>query len=87
MNIIRVIAVATLTLSGLAAAQAGEVIPAWRTDGFLMEEIVVTAKTPDRRFINEIVITPMAPMMEEILRAAISALLGRPAGGIALDKK
>ena len=67
MNIIRVVTVATLTLSGLAAVQAGEVIPAWRTDGFLMEEIVVTAKAPDRRFINEVVITPMAPMMEEIV--------------------
>ncbi|MCZ6584665.1 MAG: hypothetical protein O6930_01485 [Gammaproteobacteria bacterium] len=67
MNITRVVAVVTLTLSGLTAAQAGEVIPAWRTDGFLMEEIVVTAKTPDRRFINEIVITPMAPLMEEIV--------------------
>ena len=67
MNITRVVAVVTLTLSGLTAAQAGEVIPAWRTDGFLMEEIVVTAKEPDRRFINEIVITPMAPMMEEIV--------------------
>lgn len=67
MNITRVVAVVTLTLSGLTAAQAGELIPAWRTDGFLMEEIVVTAKTPDRRFIDEIVITPMAPMMEEIV--------------------
>lgn len=67
MNITRVVAVVTLTFSGLAAVQAGEVIPAWRTDGFLMEEIVVTAKTPDRRFINEIVITPMAPMTEEIV--------------------
>ncbi|TDJ44495.1 MAG: hypothetical protein E2O51_06560 [Gammaproteobacteria bacterium] len=70
MNITRVVAVVTLTLSGLAAAQAGEVIPAWRTDGFLMEEIVVTAKAPDRHFINEIAITPMAPMMEEIVVSA-----------------
>ncbi|MCZ6498228.1 MAG: hypothetical protein O6765_05850 [Gammaproteobacteria bacterium] len=70
MNITRVVAVVTLTLSGLTAAQAGEVIPAWRTDGFLMEEIVVTAKTPDRRFIDEIVIIPMAPMMEEIVVSA-----------------
>ncbi len=61
MNTIRVIAVATLTLTGLAAVQADEAVPAWRTDGFVMEEIVVTAKAPASHYMEEVVVTAEAP--------------------------
>ncbi len=69
MHITRVVALATLTLTGLATAQAAEVIPAWRSDGFIMEEIVVTAKAPDHRFIKEIVVTATAPQLETTIAA------------------
>ncbi|MEE8093283.1 MAG: hypothetical protein V3T47_03515 [Gammaproteobacteria bacterium] len=64
MNTIRVIAVAILTLTGFAAVQADEVVPAWRTDGFIMEEVVVTAKAPDYSFIGEIVVTVVPPQID-----------------------
>lgn len=69
MNTTRIVAVATLTLTGFAAAQADEVVPAWRTDGFIMEEIVVTAKAPDYSFIDEIVVTVTVPQIETALVA------------------
>lgn len=88
MNTTRVVAIATLTLTGLAAVQANEVIPAWRTDGFVMEEVVVTAKAPashymeelvvsaeapDYSFIGEIVVTVTAPQFDEAIVATLEA--------------
>ena len=69
MNTIRVIAVAALTLTGLAAARADEAIPAWRTDGFIMEEVVVTAEAPDYSFIGEIVVT-VVPLQIDVATVA-----------------
>ena len=69
MNSIRTVTVATLILTGIAAAQAAEEIPAWRTDGFVMEEIVVTAPAPQIEILiatfelPEIVVTPVPVML------------------------
>ena len=69
MNSIRTVTVATLILSGIAAAQAAEEIPAWRTDGFIMEEIVVTAPAPQIEILcaafelPEIVVTPVPVLL------------------------
>ncbi len=73
MNSIRTVTVATLILTGIAAAQAAEEIPAWRTDGFIMEEIVVTAVAPTKYSIEEIMVPTEAPadiLFEEIVVAA-----------------
>ena len=64
MNTTRAVAVAILTLTGFAAAQAGEAAPAWRTDGFVMEETVVTVEAPDYRFAREIDVIAMSPQFE-----------------------
>ena len=80
MNTTRVVAVATLTLTGFAAAQAGEAAPAWRTDGFVVEEIVVIAMAPKSYYteefvMEEIVVTVEAPdpyFIREIVVTATS---------------
>ena len=80
MNTTRVVAVATLTLTGFAAAQAGEAAPAWRTDGFVVEEIVVIAMAPKSCYteefvMEEIVVTVEAPdpyFIREIVVTATS---------------
>ncbi len=73
MNTTRVLAVAALTLTGLATAHATEVEPAWRSADFVMEEIVVTAEAPASYYMEEIVVTAEAPAnyyMEEIVVTA-----------------
>ncbi|MEE8248596.1 MAG: hypothetical protein V3R59_00050 [Gammaproteobacteria bacterium] len=68
MNTIRVLAVATLMLTGFAV-QAGEAAPAWRTDNFVMEEIVVKAEAPDYRFTREIDVTATVPQIKGTVAA------------------
>ena len=70
MNTTRAVAVAILTLTGFAAAQAGEAAPAWRTDGFVMEETVVTVEAPDYCFAREIDVIAMSPQF----KVAVAAL-------------
>lgn len=73
MNTSRVLAVAALTVTGLATANAADVAPAWRTPGFVMEEIVVTAEAPSSYYMEEIVVVAEAPAnvyMEEIVVTA-----------------
>ena len=73
MKTTRVLAVAALTLTGITVAQATEVIPAWRADGFVMEEVVVTAEAPASYYMEEIVVTAQAPehlYMEEVVVTA-----------------
>ena len=80
MNTTRVVAVATLTLTGFVAAQVGEAAPAWRTDGFVVEEIVVIAMAPKSYYteefvMEEIVVTVEAPdpyFIREIVVTATS---------------
>jgi hypothetical protein len=69
MNTTRAVAVAILTLTGFATAQAGEAAPAWRTGGFVMEEIVVTVEAPDYRFAREIDVIAMSPQFEVAVAA------------------
>ncbi len=73
MNTSRVLAVATLMLTGMATAYATDVAPAWRSPGFVMEEIVVTAEAPSSYYMEEIVVVAEAPAhfyMEEIVVTA-----------------
>jgi hypothetical protein len=44
-------------LTGMATAHATDVAPAWRSPGFVMEEIVVTAEAPSSYCMEEIVVT------------------------------
>jgi hypothetical protein len=44
-------------LTGMATAHATDVAPAWRSPGFVMEEIVVTAEAPSSYYMEEIVVT------------------------------
>lgn len=57
MNTLQVLAVAALMLTGMATAHATDVAPAWRSPGFVMEEIVVTAEAPSSYYMEEIVVT------------------------------
>ena len=57
MNTLQVLAVAALMLTGMATAHATDVAPAWRSPGFVMEEIVVTAEAPSSYCMEEIVVT------------------------------
>jgi len=57
MNTLRVLAVSALMLTGMATAHATDVAPAWRSPGFVMEEIVVTAEAPSSYYMEEIVVT------------------------------
>jgi hypothetical protein len=73
MNTSRVLAVAALMLTGMATASAADVAPAWRSPGFVMEEIVVTAEAPSSFYMEEIVVVAEAPAnlyMEEIVVTA-----------------
>ena len=73
MNTTRIATIATLMLTGLTAAQATEVLPAWAEESFVMEEIVVTAEAPASFYMEEIVVTAQAPdhlFMEEIVVTA-----------------
>jgi len=44
-------------LTGMATAHATDVAPAWRSPGFVMEEIVVVAEAPPSYYMEEIVVT------------------------------
>ena len=57
MNTLRVLAVVALMLTGMATAHATDVALAWRSPGFVMEEIVVTAEAPPSYYMEEIVVT------------------------------
>jgi len=57
MNTLRVLAGAALMLTGMATAHATDVAPAWRSPGFVMEEIVVVAEAPPSYYMEEIVVT------------------------------
>ena len=57
MNTLRVLAGVALMLTGMATAHATDVAPAWRSPGFVMEEIVVTAEAPSSYYMEEIVVT------------------------------
>ncbi len=73
MNTSRVLAVAALMLTGMATAYAADVAPAWRSPGFVMEEVVVTAEAPSSYYMEEIVVVAEAPpsyYMEEIVVTA-----------------
>jgi len=73
MNTSRVLAVAALMLTGMATAHATDVAPAWRSPGFVMEEIVVTAEAPSSYYMEEIVVVAEAPAhlyMEEVVVTA-----------------
>ena len=79
MNTTRVIAVAALIAAGISVAQANDESLAWRSDGFVMEEVVVTAEAPVGYYMEEIVVTAEAPdhlYMEEIVVTAKAPELG-----------
>jgi hypothetical protein len=57
MNNSRVLAVAALMLTGMTTAYATDVAPAWRSPGFVMEEVVVVAEAPASYYMEEIVVT------------------------------
>jgi len=64
---------ATLMLTGIAAAMADEVTPAWQLDDFILEEIVVSAEAPTSFYMEEVVVTAVAPAhlyMEEVVVVA-----------------
>lgn len=72
MNITKLSTIATLLFLGSQTAGA-ETTPAWMEEGFVMEEVVTTAKAPDHLFMEEIVVTAKAPAhlyMEEIVVTA-----------------
>lgn len=71
-NTILTTAIAALPFLGATGAGATDV-PAWAEEGFVMEEVVVTAEAPDHLFMEEIVVTARAPAhlyMEEIVVTA-----------------
>ena len=73
MNTSRVLAVAALMLTGMATVHATDVALAWRSPGFVMEEIVVTAEAPSSYYMEEIVVVAEAPAhlyMEEVVVTA-----------------
>ena len=73
MNTTRIATIAILMLTGLTAANATEVLPAWAEESFVMEEVVVTAEAPASYYMEEIVVTAQAPdhlFMEEIVVTA-----------------
>ena len=73
MNTSQVLAIAALTLTGMATAHATDVAPAWRSPDFVMEEIVVTAEAPSSYYMEEIVVVAEVPSsyyMEEIVVTA-----------------
>ena len=72
MNTTRLFAIATLFFLGGNAAVAATG-PAWTEEGFIMEEVVVTAEAPAHLYMEEIVVTAKAPAhlyMEEIVVTA-----------------
>ena len=72
MNTTKLTAIATLLFLGGHTAGA-ETTPAWMEEGFVMEEVVVTAEAPAHLFMEEIVVTAQAPAhlyMEEIVVTA-----------------
>jgi hypothetical protein len=57
----------------MATANAADVALAWRSPGFVMEEIVVVAEAPSSYYMEEIVVVAEAPpsyYMEEIVVTA-----------------
>ena len=78
MNTTRVLAVAALMLTGITVARADDEIPAWRSEGFVMEEVVVTAEAPASYYMEEIVVTAEAPdhlYLEEVVVTATAPVL------------
>ena len=72
MNTTKLTAIATLLFLGGHTAGA-ETTPAWMEEGFVMEEVVVTAEAPAHLYMEEIVVTAQAPehlYMEEIVVTA-----------------
>jgi hypothetical protein len=89
MNTTRGIAVAILMVAGISVTQANDQGLAWRSDGFVMEEVVVraeapasyymeevvvTAEAPNHLYMEEIVVTAKAPELEPIADATVAAL-------------
>ena len=56
MNTTKLSAIATLLFFGANTAGA-ETTPAWIEQGFIMEEVVVTAEAPAHLYMEEIVVT------------------------------
>ena len=78
MNTTRVLAVAALILAGTSIARANDETPAWRSDGFVMEEVVVVAEAPASYYMEEIVVTAEAPAhfyMEEVVVTATAPIV------------
>ncbi len=72
MNTKTTATIATLIFLGANSAGATGT-PAWMDEGFVMEEVVVTAEAPAHLFMEEIVVTAKAPahlQMEEIVVTA-----------------
>ena len=72
MNTTKLTTIATLLFLGSQTAGA-DTTPAWMEEGFVMEEVVVTAEAPAHLFMEEIVVTAQAPAhlyMEEIVVTA-----------------
>ena len=73
MNGKQTVLAAILMLTGVSAAMAENVMPAWQSEGFVLEEIVVSAEAPTSFYMEEIVVTAEAPAhlyMEEIVVVA-----------------
>ena len=73
MNTTRALTFVALTLTGFSASQASDVTPAWRSDVFVMEEVVVIAEGPASYYMEEIVVRAEAPdylYMEEVVVTA-----------------
>ena len=72
MNTTKLSTIAALLFFGANTAGA-ETTPAWMEQGFIMEEVVVTAEAPAHLYMEEIVVTAQAPAhlyMEEIVVTA-----------------
>jgi hypothetical protein len=73
MNGKQTVLAAILMLTGVSAAMADNVMPAWQSDGFVLEEIVVSVEAPASFYMEEIVVTAEAPAhlyMEEVVVVA-----------------
>ena len=69
-------------LSGFSTSQAEEVTPAWQSDGFVMDEIVVTAAVPERYLMEEVVVTATVAEMEAAMAAVELADANRVSAGV-----
>ena len=77
MNALKTLMIGALSAAALSPAYGAEVVPAWQTPGYVMDEIIVTAAPPAKSSVQDVLAAISATLDVYIAEAVANARVPR----------